>query len=149
MSRAEFRVALVTCDAFPSLFEDDLLLGPAPDELGIRSVPAVWSDEAIDWTSFDAVVIRSTWDYFERNAEFRAWPDARIGSGVLLCNSGDILDWNYDKCYLLDLEAAGIPIVPRIHVARGDRAGVASLARDYRVQFQYGGTNENAVFRFS
>lgn len=129
MDRTEFHVALVTCAAFASLYEDDLLLGPALAELGIQSTPAVWSDEAIDWASFDALVIRSPWDYFERNAEFRSWLDARIASGGLMCNSGDILDWNYDKRYLRDLESAGIPLVPTIHIARGDRPDVASLAR--------------------
>ena len=127
MNRA--RVTLVTCDAFASLYEDYLLLGPALAELVIHSTPSVWSDETIDWASFDALVIRSPWDYFERNAEFRAWLDERIASGVLMCNSGDILDWNYDKRYLQDLEAAGVPLVPTIHIALGDRPDVASLAR--------------------
>ena len=67
--------------------------------------------------------------YFERLAEFRAWLDARIAGGALMCNSSDILDWNYDKRYLQDLEAAGVSVVPTIHVARGEKADVAALAR--------------------
>jgi hypothetical protein len=121
-------VALVTCDAFPRLYEDDLLLARALEELGIAAVPAVWSDARIDWGSFAALVIRSPWDYFERATEFRAWLDARIASRVLMCNSGDILDWNYDKRYLQDLEAAGVALVPTIFIGRGERADVAALA---------------------
>ncbi|HYG69823.1 MAG TPA: hypothetical protein VD838_19260, partial [Anaeromyxobacteraceae bacterium] len=114
MQTAQPRVALVTCAAYPQLYEDDLLLARALEHLGIRARPAVWSDTAVDWASFDAVVMRTPWDYFERTVEFRAWLDARIESGVLLCNAGDILDWNYDKRYLQDLEAAGVPLVPTI-----------------------------------
>ncbi len=123
------RVAVVTCAAYPQLYDDDLPLLPALAGLGVRGVPVVWSDPSVDYTSFDAVVIRSPWDYFERNAEFRAWLDARLAEGILLCNAGDILDWNYDKKYLLDLERAGVEVVPTITVARGDAPDVAALAR--------------------
>jgi hypothetical protein len=121
-------VALVTCAALPQLYEDDLLLARALEELGIGAVPAVWSDASIDWGSFAALVIRSPWDYFERSIEFRAWLDARIASGVLMCNSGDILDWNYDKRYLQDLEAAGVALVPTLYIERGEQADVAAVA---------------------
>lgn len=121
-------VALVTSEALPRLYEDDLLLVAALHEIGVGSRPAVWSDTSIDWLAFDAVVIRTPWDYFERVQEFRAWLDARIASGVLLCNSGEILDWNFDKRYLQDLAAAGVPLVPTVVVPRGGSPDVAALA---------------------
>jgi hypothetical protein len=179
MQPAHPRVALVTCDALPQLYEDDRLLVPALEQLGIASVPAIWSDPAVDWTSFAALVIRTPWDYFQRSTEFLAWLDARIASRVLLCNAGDILAWNYDKRYLQDLAAAGMSLVPTICIPRGESVdeiladrgvllqpflpeiltggelsllffdGIFSHAvckrpapGDYRVQFQYGGTNE-------
>jgi enamine deaminase RidA (YjgF/YER057c/UK114 family)/glutathione synthase/RimK-type ligase-like ATP-grasp enzyme len=128
-SGARPRVALVTCAAYPDLFHDDLLLARALEEVGICPVPAIWDDPAIDWMSFAALVIRTPWDYFERAAEFRTWLDARIASGVLMCNTGDILQWNYDKGYLQHLEAAGVPLVPTICIGRGEQADVQALAR--------------------
>jgi glutathione synthase/RimK-type ligase-like ATP-grasp enzyme len=128
MNTACPRVALVTCAAYPDLFEDDLLLARALEQRGIKAVPAIWDDAAVDWLAFDALVIRTPWDYFERAAEFRAWLDARIASGVLMCNAGDILDWNYDKRYLQDLAAAGVPLVPTVCIGRGEPADVAALA---------------------
>ncbi len=122
------RVALVTSEAFPNLFEDDLLLARALEEIGIASRPTVWSDESVDWLAYDALVIRSPWDYFERAAEFRAWLDARIASEVRMCNAGEILDWNFDKRYLDDLAAAGVSLVPTIVVPRGETPDVAALA---------------------
>jgi len=127
---ARKRVALVTCEAFADLYEDDHLLVPALADLGIASAPAVWSDASIDWTSFDALVMRSPWDYFERPADFRAWLDARIAEGALLCNPREILDWNFDKGYLQDLARAGVAVVPTLCVAAKDKADIAALARD-------------------
>lgn len=129
MNDARKRVALVTCDAFADLYEDDHLLVAALAEIGIASVPAVWSDASIDWTSFDALIMRSPWDYFERPTEFRAWLDARIAERVLLCNSREILDWNWDKRYLLDLDRAGVAVVPTICIAKEDKVDIATLAR--------------------
>ena len=122
-------VALVTSEALADLYEDDRLLVPALADLGIGSAPAVWSDASIDWTSFDALVMRSPWDYFERVPEFRAWLDARIAEGVLLCNPREILEWNFDKRYLQDLARAGVPVVPTICIAARDRADIVALAR--------------------
>src|ERR1700722_5692212 len=90
-------VTLVTSEAFPRLFEDDLLLVAALDAIGIDSRPAIWSDASVDWLDCAAVVIRSPWDYFIRLLEFRAWLDARIASGVRMINSSEILTWNLDK----------------------------------------------------
>jgi len=129
MSTARRRVALVTSAALANLYEDDLLLVGALADLGIDSVPAVWSNASVDWTAFDALVMRTPWDYFERAAEFRAWLDARIAERVLMCNSAAILDWNFDKRYLLDLARAGVAIVPTLCIAKGDKADIAALAR--------------------
>ena len=119
----------MTSEAFEDLYEDDRLLIPALADLGIASLPIVWSDERVDWTSFDALVMRSPWDYFEHAARFRAWLDARIAEGVLLCNPREILDWNFDKRYLQDLARAGVALVPTICVAPREKADIAALAR--------------------
>jgi len=123
------KVALVTCEALANLYEDDHLLVAALEEIGVASVPAVWSDASIDWTSFDAVVMRTPWDYFERVAEFRAWLEARIAEGVPLCNAPEILHWNFDKSYLQELARAGVAVVPTIAIAKNDSVDIAALAR--------------------
>ena len=129
MKDSRKRVALVTCGAFANLYEDDHLLVPALADIGIASVPAVWSDPSIDWASFDALIMRSPWDYFERPMEFRAWLDARSAEGVLLCNSRAIIDWNFAKGYLQELARAGVALVPTICIAANDKADIAALAR--------------------
>jgi glutathione synthase/RimK-type ligase-like ATP-grasp enzyme len=109
------RVALATCAEIPELEPDDRLLLPALAEHGVEGVPAVWDDAAVDWDAFALVILRSTWDYAERLDEFLGW--ARSLTRVL--NPVRLLEWNTDKRYLADLDAAGVPIVPTQFVPPG------------------------------
>lgn len=104
------RIAFATCSALPDGFEDD---HPAAELLGAEY--AVWDDPAVNWHAYDRVVVRSTWDYTPRRAEFVAWAH-RVGPERLR-NAPALLESNADKTYLRDL---GVPIVPTVFVAPGD-----------------------------
>lgn len=113
------RIALVTCDRFPDLDDDDRLALPALRALGLDGVPAVWNDPGVDWAGFDVVVLRETWDYVEHRDEFVAWL-GRVDQVSLLRNPVDVVAWNIDKRYLRDLRGAGIPVVPTTFLEPGD-----------------------------
>jgi glutathione synthase/RimK-type ligase-like ATP-grasp enzyme len=86
-------------------------------QLGVEAVPAVWDDPAEDWNRFQLVVLRSTWDYAERRAEFLAWAE----QVPRLVNPPAIVRWNTDKArYLADLATAGVPVVPTRFLAPGE-----------------------------
>ncbi|GAA0399360.1 ATP-grasp domain-containing protein [Acrocarpospora corrugata] len=76
--------------------------------LDIEGTPVRWDDPEVDWSSFDAAVVRSTWDYIHRRDEFTAWAQ-RAGAATRLLNPATVLTWNTDKTYLRDL---GVPTVP-------------------------------------
>ncbi|MBP2702847.1 hypothetical protein JOL79_03390 [Microbispora sp. RL4-1S] len=82
---------------------------------GLEGAPVVWDDPRVDWSSFDAVVVRSAWDYVERRDEFVAWAH-RVGAVTRLFNPAPIIEWNTDKTYLRDL---GVPTVPTHWVEPG------------------------------
>lgn len=105
------RIALVTYSALPELFDDDAPLLVALTARGAAPVAAVWDDPDVDWSSFDLVVVRSTWDYMERLEEFLAWAE-RVSEVSVLANPAPVLRWNTDKIYLRDLEERGIGVVP-------------------------------------
>jgi glutathione synthase/RimK-type ligase-like ATP-grasp enzyme len=77
---------------------------------GIELDHRVWSEAAVPWEEYDLVVIRSTWDYLDRIADFRAWLD-RIGRLGTLHNPAPVVIWNLDKRYLLDLADNGVPVI--------------------------------------
>jgi glutathione synthase/RimK-type ligase-like ATP-grasp enzyme len=107
------RVALVTCAEIPLLEPDDRLVVEPLARHGITAEPGVWNDPAVDWSAYDLVVLRSTWDYAGRREEFVAW--AR--SVKRLVNPVAVVAWNTDKRYLASLP--GIPVVPTTFVGAG------------------------------
>ena len=116
-------LGLVTAEAAAALDPDLLPLDAAiRSRLGDERVEIVaWDDPGVDWSGFDAVVIRSTWDYADRLAEFHEWI-RRVESETTLINNADAVRWSSDKRYLADLAEEGIEIVPTTFVAPGETA---------------------------
>ena len=114
-------LGLVTADVAASHDPDLLPLALAMEgRFGREHVRIVsWDDASVDWTQFDAVVIRSTWDYSDRLDEFVAWVDA-VDAATTLVNGADVVRWSTDKHYLEALQAEGVPIVPTVFVAPGE-----------------------------
>ena len=125
MSHPKFRLALATCAAIPGAYPDDAHLVLSLRAFGIEPVSCVWDDAAVDWSGFDAVLIRTTWDYFQRYDEFRRWLD-RLP--VPTINPAPMLRWNADKRYLLELQAQGVSIIPMRVVAGRE---LSSLLADF------------------
>jgi glutathione synthase/RimK-type ligase-like ATP-grasp enzyme len=99
-----------------------------PEAFAARGVDArwvVWDDPGVDWAA-GLVAVRSTWDYDTRREEFLAW--AR--SVPWLLNGADVFAWNTDKAYLVELAAAGVPVVPTLSVEGEEDlpAAIATLA---------------------
>src|ERR1700689_1916423 len=92
------------------------LLVTALAQLGLEATMRVW-DRPCDWSAFRLVVSRTPWDYFHRVQEFLTWARA-VASVTVLLNPIETLSWNSHKSYLLDLERAGVPIVPTVLVGR-------------------------------
>lgn len=118
------RIALATYAAFPDLPADDQILERAFQHRGVSARPVLW-DAPIDWSGFDAVVVRSCWDYHLRHPEFLSWIERVEGARATLHNAPSILRWNSDKRYLRDLERSGLDVV---HTRWSDESPAASLA---------------------
>jgi len=114
-------VALVSARAAHALDEDLPPLLAAFAAAGARAEVAHWDDPAIEWGRFDFALLRSTWDYTGRLAEFLAWVE-RTAQATTLLNPPPVVRWNCDKHYLGELAAAGAPVVASVFAEPGARA---------------------------
>jgi hypothetical protein len=116
-------LGLVTAEVAASLDPDLLPLDAAMrSRLGEENVKIVaWDDAGVNWSDFDAVIIRSTWDYTDRLPAFLDWV-LRVGAASTLINGADVVRWSADKRYLAELAAEGIEITPTVFVEPGDTA---------------------------
>ncbi len=119
-------LALVTADV-PTEHDADRPIIDAV--LAERSIPTAWvrwDDPSVDWSTFGAAWIRSTWDYAPRHREFLDWT-ARAAGATRLWNPGPVVTWNSHKSYLLELGRAGVAIVPTVLVEAAEPLDLAGL----------------------
>lgn len=70
-----------------------------------------WDDVSIDWSRFEAAIVRSPWDYHHRYGEFLDWL-RRVSPLTKLLNDADTIVWNTDKVYLREIIEADIAMIP-------------------------------------
>ncbi len=75
---------------------------------------------------FDAVVLRSNWDYHFTPQAFLEWLGRREAAEIPVWNPPGLVRWNLSKRYLLDLSSAGLPVVPTV-VVDGDAEQLPAL----------------------
>lgn len=90
----------------------------------VEEIP--WNRSNANWREFDAVVIRSTWDYQNAPQEFLTTLE-KIESTTTLFNPVNICRWNLNKRYLFDLQKKGVPIVPTDIVNSLDKSTIERL----------------------
>ncbi len=64
------RLAIATCSLYPTVYPDDVYFVDVLKRLGVQPTFCIWNDPAVDWAAFDAVLIRTVWDYFSITRRF-------------------------------------------------------------------------------
>lgn len=114
------RVGMAASDDFLDLDDGWPPLCASLADLGVSSEVAVWDDAGVDWARFDVVTAMYTWGYVTRRQQFLGWVE-QVEAVTALVNPAPMLAWNSDKTYLADLAEVGVPIVPTVWVAPGER----------------------------
>jgi len=122
-------IALVSCSNLPGWEKDDRPLHTAFAELGISFDQPAWDSTDVDWSGYDACLIRTTWDYTERQADFVRWAQ-HADSCSKLFNPARVIAWNSQKTYLKALEEQGIPIAPTVWLEPGAEPDLTQIMAD-------------------
>lgn len=111
------------------VIDDEHAIAPLA-ALGWQVSTLSWRQTTTPWDCFDAVVIRSTWDYWNDVPAFLETL-ARINRQTRLANPLDLVHWNLAKTYLRDLQGQGVGVVPTAWLEGLARAEVAECARSF------------------
>lgn len=106
-------VAIATCAAWPDPGPGLLPLIEAFEARGIRVTSQPW--QCADERAFlhaRLILPLCAWDYAAAPQAFRDWISRIAAAGGRFANPPELMLWNMDKSYLLDLVARGVP-VPR------------------------------------
>ena len=117
-------VRFVTCSTLPSITADDQFTAAALRKHGIEATAQPW-DSALAFPC--PAILRSTWNYHLKPAEFLSWIGNLEATGTPIWNHPDTIRWNLDKFYLQELEERGFPIIPTVFLPRGAPANLSSI----------------------
>lgn len=107
-------ICFLSMDSGGDFEMDDHLAIPPLEKLGWEVDTASWNHKDQAWNAYDAVIIRSTWDY-QNNPEDFLSVLRHIETQTRLENPSKIVAWNLSKkIYLPELRAKGVPIVPTL-----------------------------------
>ncbi|PKP17071.1 MAG: hypothetical protein CVU07_04950 [Bacteroidetes bacterium HGW-Bacteroidetes-23] len=121
------KIGILTCARLPELLESDQKLIPLFAQYSIQAKAVVWDDESIDWTEFDYLIFRNTWDYYQKEITFNLWLDKIKSLGIKTFNPISVIQKNKHKFYLKELEKDGISILPTIFLEKNSTQNLRNL----------------------
>jgi len=132
------KCAILTMDRLDDLVAYDKMLDEPMAQCGWQVNHVSWCKEHVDWSQYEAVIIRSTWDYQDDAEAFVVVLDAIEKSDTVLLNSLNIVKWNINKNYLREVQAKGAEIVDTIWLDVFDFSLIAGY-------FEYFGTEQIVI----
>lgn len=113
-------LAFATYRRSPEMTDDDRLVADALRRRGVAVTSTVWDDSRVHWHRFDAVVIRSTWDYHLALRRYAEWVGSFRDGATRLWNPPEAVLRNLNKAYLPALTEKGVETVPTVYLAASE-----------------------------
>lgn len=112
------RIGIATCSDIPRLTDGDQLFAEELSRRGLEPVPFIWDQTNVLEENWNAVIIRSVWDYHRKVEGFLKWLSQIESRSIPVINAQRIIRWNSKKNYLLELQKSGVRIVPSVLIER-------------------------------
>ena len=121
----------VQTDYIKNVLLDDKILTSALEKQGLRVTRKSWSDPDFDWSTARYAFFRTTWDYFVRFDEFQNWLNTTSQKTTFI-NSLQLIRWNMDKHYFIDLNNKGIHTVETYFIEKNTNTTLAAIYKDQK-----------------
>ncbi|RNL51717.1 hypothetical protein D7004_14110 [Pedobacter jejuensis] len=110
--------------------EDDQLLDFLKSK-GLTIEKVIWNDPSVNWDNYQLAILKSPWDYFDFINDFYQWLEVLEAKNIRLLNPTDVVKWNADKHYLLEIEAAGLKVTPSVFLNRSQQTNLNSYFKQF------------------
>ncbi len=110
------------------IIRDDMHAVRALEADGWHVEATVWSDNKINWQSYDVVLIRTPWDYIDRSEAFFVWFERINSLGVKVLNPLSVVRDNYNKRYLRTLAEKGASVIETKYVKKGQKRTLKQMS---------------------
>jgi glutathione synthase/RimK-type ligase-like ATP-grasp enzyme len=108
------KCAILSMDCLDNFEAYDHLIDQPMFNAGWQTEVVSWHNKTVDWNAFDAVIIRTPWDYQDDAETFLQVLEEIENSKAHLENSLKTVRWNIDKQYLQTLAHKQVNIVPTL-----------------------------------
>ncbi len=126
-NKANMKIGILTCNRLPNLLESDQKLIPLFAQHNVLAQAVVWDDPTIDWTRFDGLLFRNTWDYYEKEVAFNLWLQKIESLDLKTQNPISVIQKNKHKFYLKQLEEQGVTLLSTIFLEKNTTPDLAAM----------------------
>ncbi|KKP46790.1 MAG: hypothetical protein UR39_C0008G0022 [Candidatus Woesebacteria bacterium GW2011_GWA1_33_30] len=120
------KISLLTYAESPNLADGEKLLPTAFEKSGLVAEPTPW-DGDVNWEDYSTIILRACWNYHLKRDDFLSWLESQEATGKKILNPLNVVKWNTDKHYLLDLESRGVNIIPTQILEPSDKQSLVSV----------------------
>ena len=106
---------LKTDNLYDYILDEDHLEKALQTHSNINFKYISWKNSNTDWSKYDLVIIRTTWDYTKKPEEFKGVLKKIEQSGAKLLNPEVLVVWNMNKIYLRELKEKGVSIIDSLY----------------------------------
>jgi len=121
-------ITILTSEQFNEPHSDDIFLSRALKEEGLRVDLQAWEELEPQSHDTGAYIFRTTWGYYRRLKDFKAFLRKLDETGKSVWNPISIIKWNLHKKYLLELRGKLLPVVPTEIVRVSDQLNLHHLS---------------------
>ena len=127
------RIAIVSCDKWLGKVKEDELLKFVLNKLLVDVDIISWQDKSVDYSKYDAVIIRSLWGYQDYIEEFIQYLDKLKKDKVKVFNNVDILKDNLNKYEQFKiLDKYEIPHIDTFFLKKDELDKVSKITKEYK-----------------
>lgn len=120
-------IGILTCEKLPNLLDSDQKLIPLFKAHKFKVKAVIWDNPSVDWSTFDFLIFRNTWDYYEKENAFNKWLEKIEQLRIPTFNSVATIQKNKHKFYLKELQSKGVLVLPTVFLKKNSETDLSEI----------------------